>query len=80
MKSKGKGKYIWYNGVLQWGGIMGLITSSIVQAIQRGFSLENFNNRSFIIKLIIFFTIFSIDGYIYSVISWKKYEEKYGNS
>jgi hypothetical protein len=79
MKSNGKAKYIWINGVLKWGLFMAISIALILQAIGEGFSLYSFSNQNFIKKLIIFFVIFSIDGYIHNILLWRKYEKKYND-
>jgi hypothetical protein len=79
MKSTGKEKYIWLNGVLKWGLFMAISIALVLQAVSEGFNLYSFSNQNFIRNLIIFFVIFSIDGYIHNVLLWKKYEKKYSD-
>jgi hypothetical protein len=47
------------------------------QIIHEGFNLYSFSSPNFIRRLIISLIIFPIDGYIQSVLLWRKYDKKY---
>ena len=77
MKSKGKKKYVWYNGVLEWGVFLAILWPIGFAFIDKGFSLHSLTNQSFIRNLIISFIFFPLAGYFRAMMMWKKCDEKY---
>ena len=80
MKSMGKKKYVWSKGVLEFGLSMAIFMPIGSQIIDEGFNLYSLSlsNHNFIRRLIIYFIIFPIGGYVMTILTWKKYKKKYG--
>lgn len=77
MKSLGKKKYIWIEGVIKSGLFIAICMTFTLQTIDEGFNFYSFSNYNFIRRLIISLIIFPIGGYTQSVLLWRKYEKKY---
>jgi len=78
MKSLGKKKYVWINGVVKWGLFTGILMPIIWQFFDEGFHLYSIINPNFFRRLIITMILFPLGGYIHYHLLWKTFEKKYG--
>ena len=77
MKSIGKKKYVWSNGVLYWGVFLAIFWPIGFQFIDKGFSIHSLLEPSFFKNLLISFIFFPIVGSLHAILQWNKYEKKY---
>jgi phosphate/sulfate permease len=77
MKSIGKKKYIWFNGIIKWGLPMAISMTIVLQMLDDGISLYSLSNQNFMRRLIINLIVFPLGGYVTATILWRKLEIKF---
>lgn len=78
IRSRGKKRYIWFDGVLLWGVSMAIIWSLVLGFSTYGFVKEAIISEDFLVSLIIALIIFPLGIFLQAVYTWNKYEKKYG--
>jgi hypothetical protein len=79
MKSIGKKKYIWLNGMIRWGLFMAISMTVVLQILDDGISLYSLSNQNFMRRLIINLIVFPLGGYVSTTLLWRRYEKRFAD-
>ena len=74
-RERGRNRFIWIHGVLEWGGFMFFFTLGVFQHSHYGNIFSTDGNLSF--RLVLALVVWVFVGYLYGQSRWRRNEQEY---